>query len=144
MKCWKLSLIYWNERSKITMNGNFELFNISRASFLRYLDLCNMQAVVVIGSKRPSLNDDGINYENVPQHSKQLRQGLKYVWGNILGGYDGIFCRGVARQCSNLCYSHCVSHEWYTCSRSCLAWSDQMINCCFFKLSHVYKQTCLN
>ena len=61
------------------MNGNFELFNISRASFLRYLDLCNMQAVVVIGSKRPSLNDDGINYENVPQHSKQLRQGLKYV-----------------------------------------------------------------
>ena len=61
------------------MNGNFELFNISRASFLRYLDLCNMQAVVVIGSKRPSLNDDGINYENVPQHSEQLRQGLKYV-----------------------------------------------------------------
>ena len=60
------------------MNGNFELFNISRASFLRYLDLCNMQAVVVVGFKRPSLNDDGINYENVPQHSEQLRQGLKY------------------------------------------------------------------
>ena len=28
----KLSLIYLNERSKITMNGNFELFNISRVS----------------------------------------------------------------------------------------------------------------
>ena len=26
----KLALIYLNERSKITMNGNFELFNISR------------------------------------------------------------------------------------------------------------------
>ena len=39
----KLSLIYLNERSKITMIGNFELFNISRSSFLRYLDLCNMQ-----------------------------------------------------------------------------------------------------
>ena len=39
----KLSLIYLNERSKITMNVNFELFNISRSSFLRYLDLCNMQ-----------------------------------------------------------------------------------------------------
>ena len=33
----KLALIYLNERSKITMNGNFELFNISRESFLRYL-----------------------------------------------------------------------------------------------------------
>ena len=39
----KLSLIYLNERSKIMMNVNFELFNISRSSFLRYLDLCNMQ-----------------------------------------------------------------------------------------------------
>ena len=39
----KLSLIYLNERSKITMNVNFELFNISRSSFLRYLNLCNMQ-----------------------------------------------------------------------------------------------------
>ena len=37
MKRWKFSLIYLNERSKITMNGNFELFNISRESFLRYL-----------------------------------------------------------------------------------------------------------
>ena len=57
------------------MNGNFKLFNISRASFLRYLDLCNMQIVVVVGFKKPSLNDDGINYQNVPQHSKQLRHG---------------------------------------------------------------------
>ena len=39
----KLSLIYLNERSKMTMNGNFELFDILRASFLRYLDLCIMQ-----------------------------------------------------------------------------------------------------
>ena len=38
----KLSLIYLNERSKITMNGNFELFNISRASFLKYLDINNI------------------------------------------------------------------------------------------------------
>ena len=43
----KLSLIYLNERSKITTNGNFELFNISRASFLRYLDLCNMQISII-------------------------------------------------------------------------------------------------
>ena len=40
------------------MNGNFELFNISRASFLRYLDLCNMQTVVVVGFKKLSLNND--------------------------------------------------------------------------------------
>ena len=39
----KLSLIYLNEPSKITMNGNFEPFNISQSSFLRYLDLCIMQ-----------------------------------------------------------------------------------------------------
>ena len=35
----KLSLIYLNERSKIMMNGNFELFNISRELCLRYLKL---------------------------------------------------------------------------------------------------------
>ena len=29
----KLSLIHLNERSRITMNGNFELFNISHESF---------------------------------------------------------------------------------------------------------------
>ena len=51
------------------MNGNFEFFYISRASFLRYLELCNMQTVVVVGFKKPSLNYDGINYQNVPQHS---------------------------------------------------------------------------
>ena len=33
----KLSIICLIERSKITMNGNFELFNISRESLLRYL-----------------------------------------------------------------------------------------------------------
>ena len=60
------------------MNGNFELFNISRASFLKLLDLCNMQTVVVVGFKKASLNDDCINYENVPQHSEQLRQRQKY------------------------------------------------------------------
>ena len=43
----KLSLIHLNERSRITMNGNFELFNISRASFLRYLDLCTMQISII-------------------------------------------------------------------------------------------------
>ena len=72
------------------MNGNFELFNISRASFLRYLDLCNMQTVAVVGFKDPSLNYDGINYQNVPQHS-------------IFGAAMIVFSVGVARQCSNLC-----------------------------------------
>ena len=65
----KLSLIYLNERSKIAMNGNFEPFNITCSSFLRYLELCNMQTVAVVGFKKPSLNYDGINYQNVPQRS---------------------------------------------------------------------------
>ena len=66
----KLSLIYLNERSKITTNGNFELFNISRASFLRYLDLCNMQISIIAHAYIRYLENEVYRWEYSTKHLK--------------------------------------------------------------------------